>query len=224
MADSDRPLDQLRTMAVVEADEAPGLTHLEAYTLDGLFTVLWHGRHAAEAVVVACGGAMGGLLGPGRGLYPELGSELAAAGAGLLRVGWRRPNDLEACTLDLTAAIDLAWRRGARRFVTVGHSFGGAVAVRAAVAVPAVAGVITFATQSAGCEVADELGDRPLLLFHGDSDELLPLMASEMVRMIAGRGELVVLPGEGHLLRGAHDELRERVLAFVEEVLGAPAE
>jgi hypothetical protein len=36
--------------------------------------------------------------------------------------------------------------------------------------------------------------DRPLLLFHGDRDELLPMQSSEIVRMIAGAGELVVLP------------------------------
>ena len=56
-----------------------------------------------------------------------------------------------------------------------------------------------------------------MLLFHGDRDELLPPQASEMVRFIAGAGEFVVLPGEGHLLSGAGDVLLARTLAFVED-------
>ena len=104
----------------------------------------------------------------------------------------------------------------------MGHSFGGAIAIRTACALgDTVAGVVTFATQSAGCEQAEELAGRPLLLFHGDRDELLPLQASEMVRFIAGTGELVVLPGEGHLLTGAGDLLLERVSEFVNDVLPA---
>ena len=99
----------------------------------GLLTILWHGDPDAEAVVVVCGGAMGGLLGPADGFYQWLGDELATRGSGIgvLRVGWRRPNDIDLCTLDLLAAADLAARAGAERFVTGGHSFGGAIAVRA---------------------------------------------------------------------------------------------
>ncbi len=50
-----------------------------------------------------------------------------------------------------------------------------AVAVRTAVVMPgSVVGVVTLATQSAGCEVAGALDGRALLLFHGERDELLP--------------------------------------------------
>jgi dienelactone hydrolase len=216
------PLDLLEMLAVQEVELAPGIRHLEAYTMGGLLTVLWHGPRDAERVVVACGGAMGGLLGPAGSLYQHLGETLGDAGIGTLRVGYRKPNDLDRCTIDLCAAVDLAARSGARRAITMGHSFGGAIAIRAACALgDAVAGVVTFATQSAGCEHADELAGRPLLLFHGDRDELLPPQASEMVRFIAGTGDLVILPGEGHLLTGAGDLLLERVTAFVSDVMPA---
>ena len=103
----------------------------------------------------------------------------------------------------------------------MGHSFGGAVAINVALAMPVpVVGVVTLSTQSAGCERADELGDRPLLLLHGDRDELLPVATSETVRMIAGTGELVVLPGAGHLLTEAADELRTRLIEWIPKVLG----
>jgi pimeloyl-ACP methyl ester carboxylesterase len=83
-----------------------------------------------------------------------------------------------------------------------------------------VAGVVTFATQSAGCEVAGGLAPRPLLLFHGDRDEILPLEASALVREIAGGGELVVLPNDGHLLAKSGPILEERLAEWLPEVLG----
>ena len=47
------------------------------------------------------------------------------------------------------------------------------------------------------------------------------MQSSEMVRFIAGTGELVVLPGEGHLLSGAGDLMLDRTCAFVAGVLAA---
>jgi hypothetical protein len=54
---------------------------------------------AAGAAIVACGGAMGGLLGPGDALYQRLGDAWAGVGVTTLRVSYRRPNDLDACTV-----------------------------------------------------------------------------------------------------------------------------
>jgi len=216
------PLELLDAFAMQEVELAPGIDHVEVFTMGGLLTILWHGPRDAERIVVACGGAMGGLLGPAGGLYQHLGETLAERGIGTLRISYRKPNDLDRCTIDLCAAVDLAARSGAKRAITMGHSFGGAIAIRTACALgDAVAGVVTFATQSAGCEQADELGDRPLLLFHGDRDELLPPQASEMVRFIAGTGELVLIPNEGHLFSKSGDLLLERVTGFVDEVLPA---
>ena len=217
------PFEALHALATQQVTVAPGLDHLEVFTLGGLLTLLWHGDDDAEAVVVCCGGAMGGLLGPADGLYHDLGTALAADGIATIRVGWRQPNDLEACTHDLLAALELAVRRGARRAVVVGHSFGGAAAVQAGVlADEIVVGVVTLATQSAGCDVADRLAGRPVLCLHGDADELLPPVCSELVAGLSG-GELVVLPGAGHLLTQAGDELRRRLLDWLPATLAAPS-
>ncbi len=214
---SGSPLAALETLAVQEAAMTDALTHLEVFTLRGLLTILWHGPRDAEGAVLACGGAMGGLLGPAGGLYHDIGVALADRGIATLRVGWRKPNDMERCTHDLVASADLASRTGARRFVTVGHSFGGAIAVRAGIMLGEhCGGVITLATQSAGCEMADQLGETPLLMFHGDRDDLLPAMASEVVHALAGgHGELVILPGTGHLLTEAADLLRDRITEWI---------
>jgi hypothetical protein len=208
------PLELLEALARQEVALSPTLRHVEVFTMRGLLTVLWHGDPDADAAVVLGGGAMGGLLGPADGFYHWLGDELAASGSGIgvMRVGWRRPNDLDLCTLDLLAAADLAGRAGATRFVTGGHSFGGAVAVRGAIAMGEWArGVVTFATQSAGCEEAGGLL-APLRAYHGDRDELLPAMASEVVCHLAGgEAEVIVCAGAGHLLTEAGDRLRAEV-------------
>lgn len=214
------PLDLLEALARQEVVVTPTYRHLEVFTLRGLLTVLWHGDPDAGAVVVLGGGAMGGLLGPADGLYHWLGEELAPAGSGIgvLRVGWRRPNDIDLCTLDLLAVADLAARAGAERFVTGGHSFGGAIAVRAGMAMGGwTRGVVTFATQSAGCEEAGEL-TAPLLAYHGDRDEILPAIASQVVADLAGGDtEVVVCEGAGHLLTEAGDRLRAEVPAWIRD-------
>ena len=215
------PLEALAVLASQEVEVTDGFRHLELYTARGLLTVLWHGTGEETGAVVAMGGAMGGLLGPANGLYQRLGVALARDHhIATLRISYRRPNDLDACTLDAAAAVQLAVGNGAERVVALGHSFGGAVAVRVAVALPQmVAGVVTFATQSAGCEVAGGLGTRPFLLFHGDRDEILPLDASMIVRDIAGTGEVVVLPGDGHLLARSGDVLAKRLLTWIPETV-----
>jgi uncharacterized protein len=211
VAESTSPFQALRPIASQEVEVTEHLRHVEVYTVGGLLTLLWHSDPADEQLVIACGGAMGGLLGPADGLYHDLGERFANLRIGLVRVGYRKPNDLAACVHDLVAVAELGARRGAKRFVMMGHSFGGAVAIRAGIVLGNdTAGVVTLATQSAGCEEAERLGETPVLLFHGERDELLPPQASELVQMLTG-GELVVFPDTGHLLTEAADKLRERL-------------
>lgn len=214
-------LASLQVFARSSVTLAPRLDHVEIYTSHGLLTVFAHRADAPRAAIVTCGGAMGGVLGPGHGLFHVIGDRWSRREVSVYRVGFRIPNDLDRCAHDVACAVEMAIGDGAERVVVMGHSFGGAVAVRVAVVMTAeVAGVVTFATQSAGCEVAAALAGRPLLLFHGDRDEILPLQASEMVRLIAGAGELVVLPGDGHLLGRSDDVMLERLDEWLPPVLG----
>lgn len=215
------PLDRLGVLAMQTVPVDDELEHLEVYTMEGLLTVLWHGPADAERVVLCLGGAMGGMLGPDGGVYHQLGRALASQGIGVLRVSYRRPNDLSLCVHDTVAMMELAARHGGQRFVTIGHSFGGAVAIQAAAHLEreSVPGVVTLATQSAGCEPVERLGDRDLLFFHGTSDQILPHFASETVRMLAGTGELVLLDGADHLLKPAGPEILARLIDHLPKVL-----
>jgi pimeloyl-ACP methyl ester carboxylesterase len=214
------PLRLLEPLAVSEVAITPSLHHVEVYTLRGLLTLLWHGPRDTNRVLITCGGGMGSLLGPAGAIYHDLGTQFAIDGIATIRVGYRQPNYLPYCVHDLAAAADLAVQGGATAIVTMGHSFGGAVAIQAAIALGALAtGVVTLATQSAGCEDAAQLGTTPLLLCHGLRDEILPPETSEVVRALAGHGELVTYAGAGHLLDEAHDELRALLSRWIPERL-----
>jgi len=215
------PLDILGIMASQQAMLGPELRHIEMYTRRGLLSILWHEPigEARNVGVVMMGGAMGGVMGPGEALYHVLGEDFSARGIPAMRISYRKPNDMDSCCIDAAAAVQMMVGTGCDRVILMGHSFGGAVAIRVAVGLSAmVTGVVTFATQSAGCEVAGGLQGRPLLLFHGDRDEILPLEASEVVRSMAGTGELRVMPGDGHLLARSHDVMREEVNAWCDTV------
>lgn len=223
------PLDALGVLATSDVMVTDALRHVELYTRQGLLSLWWHepaptavsdDRRTPPLALVMCGGAMGGVLGPGAALYHRLGEAWSARGVPVVRVGYRRPNDLDLCCIDVAAATQLVVGTGADKVVLMGHSFGGAVAVRVGVGLrPVVGGVVTFATQSAGCEAAAGLEGLPLLLFHGERDEILPPEASDMVRMIAGSGEVVRLPGDGHMLARSDELLFDRVGAFLEALL-----
>ena len=215
------PLGRIGVLAVQDVPITPMMRHLELFTRGGLLTVLWHGPKDADAALIACGGAMGGLLGPANGLFQFLGETLGELGIATLRVSYRRPNDLDRCVEDAGAASEMAVAEGARQLVIMGHSFGGAVAINCAAHLGSLApGVVTLSTQSAGCEIAPAIADRELLLIHGGRDELLPVWASEVVKEIAGTGELIIYPPAGHLLLECADELRELLPGWIAKVLG----
>jgi len=215
------PLDSLGIMASQQAMLNDHLRHIEMYTKRGLLSLLWHEPHgvARPIGVVMLGGAMGGLMGPGDSLYHALAEELVGRGVPSIRLSYRTANDMDSCCMDAAAAIQMLVASGADNVVVMGHSFGGAVAIRVGVGLnQMVAGVVTFATQSAGCEVAGGLQGTPLLMFHGDQDSILPLEASEVVRAIAGYGDLQVMVGDGHLLTNSHDVMYETVLNWIEQL------
>ncbi|MEM7143289.1 MAG: hypothetical protein AAF548_19895, partial [Actinomycetota bacterium] len=85
------------------------------------------------------------------------------------------------------------------------------------------AGVITYATQSAGCEEAARIGDTPLLLLHGERDSILGPENSMIVQTLAGTGEVRTFPDTDHLMAEAADEIAEITGTWVRERFAAHA-
>lgn len=220
------PLEMLDVMASQQATLSPTLRQVELYTTRGLLSLLWHEPTsiAKNVAVLMVGGAMGGTLGPGEGLFHELGESLSRDGIPSIRMSYRKPNDLDRCCVDAAAGVQLLVGSGADSVVLMGHSFGGAVAIRVGVGLSEmVGGVVTFATQSAGCEVAGGLQGKPLLMFHGDSDSILPVESSEVVRAMAGSGDLHIMEGDDHLLARSHNDMLTIIRPWLQNVFeGVP--
>lgn len=203
----------LRPLAVQESRLGADVALMEVITADGIITCVRHGLDQGEDfTTLFLGGALGGLSGPAGGLYHRV-----ASATGGVRLHYRKPGRMDDCLMDVLLVHHLLARRGIERVVLVGHSFGGAVAIGAgALLASATAGVVALSTQVPGTEGVDRLAGVPLLLVHGDQDAVLPDLCSRNVYERAGDPkELVILPGEGHLLDGVADALADRVRSFI---------
>ncbi len=160
-------------------------------------------------------GAIGGWHSPAHDLYVRLCHEFGEEGIASLQVRYRDPHRLEESALDVLAGVAFLESRGAEAIALVGHSFGGAVAIQAAAAAPAVRCVVTLATQSYGTETVGQLGERcPILLIHGTDDPILPPGSSEHVYEMAQEPRrLLIYEGAGHNL----DEVAEPVYLAVRD-------
>ena len=201
-------LELLGALAKTDAEISEQSRLVEIYTMEGLLQVGGGASQGAKDVVIMCGGAMGGVTDQGTPCMSNCGVDGRRRSG---RDGGRLPQSRrsEPVLLDTCAAVDLAMRNGAERFVVLGH-FGG-VAVQAAGTFPhLVAGVITHATQSAGCEEAARMGDTPLLLLHGE--QRLDPRAGELddgARPCRARRGVRTFPNADHLMSEVADEIVE---------------
>ena len=171
------------------------------------------------------GGVGGGLEGPARGLYPRLAGQLKGRGLASLRLDFRHPGNLESCVTDVLAGVGFLRFSGHGRIGLVGHSFGGAVVIRAGAASEEVAAVAALSSQTWGTGAVNQLSPRPVLFLHGRADAILPDTCSRDLYRRAGEPKTLKLyAGCSHGL----DECREQVDAFlgdwlVEALAAGPA-
>ncbi len=218
-----RPPDEDLTLSIkgvrARAGDQPSEMTVEIETTRGTITAHMTPVEGKTGAAIFLGGAAGGVKGPANEVYLRLGQSLQQGGITGLRVEYREPGEFEECVLDALAACSFLKGIGAERAVVVGHSFGGAVAVKAAQLAPLVTAATGMSSQRYGTQEVDEL-HKPLLLIHGDADEILDQQASKDIYERANDPKrLVILEGDGHGLRAHSDEVFELVHDFVLEHL-----
>ena len=178
-----------------------------------------------RGAILCVGGFDGGFEGPAEGIYADLADTLPGDGIGVLRLDFRvktAPGPIDDGTADVLAGLDWLAHQKVRSVALIGHSYGGAIVIRAGARSSAVAGVAALATQTAGIDVPDlaKIAPRPLLLVHGAADWRLPARLSQWVYEMAGEGrELNILEGATHSLRQRRAELRSLLLGWLQRVL-----
>lgn len=186
-----------------------GALRVRLETTRGPIEGILHPVEGGTTAVICVGGAMGGLDGPADRLYARLPLLLSSAKVTVLRVEYRKPNNFEECVLDALAGCSFMKGIGATDLLLVGHSFGGAVVIKAGELHDMVRGVVSMSPQLYGTRQVENL-KRPLLLVHGMSDTILSHEASEDIYRRALEPKRIVLYAEaGHSLIQAKDRIDE---------------
>ncbi|MDA8216245.1 MAG: dienelactone hydrolase family protein [Dehalococcoidales bacterium] len=215
------PGDLVRGMEVRPAKDTYNQVRL--LTNHGNVDLRYYQVPNARSAVVLVGGVGGGWDTPARGLYPRLCRELIGAGIASIRVRYRYPTSLPESVHDVLAGLAFLQEEGIDRFALVGHSFGGAVVIQAAVLSPTTRTVVTLASQSYGAGPVSELpAGCSILLLHGTADAVLSPSNSQQIYKIAREPKRIVLyEGASHGLDGVSGEVcqtvREWLLAEMAE-------
>lgn len=200
--------------------EEPGEMELEIETSRGAIKAFFTPVEGKTGVALFLGGAGGGVRGPANGSYVTLAGELALKGVSALRLEYREAGEFEECVMDALAGCSFLKGIGAERAVVIGHSFGGAVAVKTGELAPLISAVCGLSSQRFGTFEVERLS-KPLLLIHGSQDEVLDQQASKDIFERAREPKrLVILEGDGHGLTQHADEVRSLVTQFVLEHAG----
>lgn len=219
----DRDLE-LSITNVAAHPEPDGNLRVMIATTRGEIRGILHPCATAPAAAIYVGGALGGFEGPANDLYGRLADRLRPRLSGL-RLHYRRPGEFEECVLDVLAGVSFLRGVGATGgLALVGHSFGGAVVIKAGELSPSVTGVVALSPQVHGTRTVDALG-KPLLLVHGMRDGVLDYTASEDIHARALEPKRLVLYAEAdHTLAQAASDLEELLVAWLPEtVTGRPA-
>ncbi len=207
----------LRITGVEPGEEIAGARKITIATTRGPIPVVLHAAAEKGRAALCVCGAIGGFDGPSM-LYPRLGLQMPKRGITIARLNYRQPNEFGECLVDAMAGITFLAGIGHQRVALIGHSFGGAVAINAGTLTPAATTVIALSSQLAGAHVVGELSPKPLLLIHGDADTILSHESSQALYDRAGEPRTIkILPGVGHRLAEASDEVFDLVSNWLKE-------
>jgi len=215
------------TLAItgVEAERDPeGTFQVTLHTTRGDIPCLFTPCEGEPGVVVFLSGAMGGFDGPADGIYKRLATRLVPRGLSSLRLSYREPGEFGECVIDVLGALSFLKGLGGGPVVLVGHSFGGAVVIKAGELSPAVIAVAALSSQRYGTSTVENLAPRPLLIIHGTDDTVLMPAASEDIYERARQPKrLALFVGSGHALMECRDELTDMLEEFAVAMAGRPS-
>lgn len=163
-----------------------GYRRVQMQTEQGSIESHYYAAPYAKKAVIFVGGVGGDFDSPGNNLYPRLASELANWQINCLHLRFRDPMDLGEAVLDVLAGIAFLQTEGVEAVGLLGHSFGAAAVIQAAVAAPIVSTVVTFAAQSFGAEIISQMQEhQSVFLMHGRKDDVLPAFSSATLYQLA---------------------------------------
>ena len=189
-------------------------------TTRGVIPGILHPCEGEDGVVVFIAGGRE-LKGPADGLYERLATEFMSEGITSLRLGERRPGVFIESVGDVLAGLSFLKGIGARRVVLVGHSFNGAVAIKAAEFSEIVVGVGALSAQTYGAQDVAQIAPRHLLVVHGKNDDVLSSEDAQRIYDWAEEPkELVLYPGASHGLQEAKEPLHKRLKGWLRDRVG----
>ena len=204
---------------VTETAVNGGTRTLTLHTDGGGIHCRFHDAAAGDTAVLWVFGAGGGFNGPAGGLYPRLSNQLAPEGIAGFEVAYRRPAYLEPCILDVLVGLTWLKQVGRNRIVLVGHSFGGAVVISAGAVSSDVIGIAALSSQLHGADAIANVAPRPVVLIHGEADEVLPNACSRhLYRLARDPKELILYPGCRHGLDECREQLDRDLMAWIKRV------
>jgi alpha/beta superfamily hydrolase len=194
-------------------------------SVPGQFVVTIQTTHGdIEAVLVPVQGRTACVIFIGdegaQGVYRQLSEALAEeCGISSLRLRPRVPGEFTEGLLDTIAACSFLKGIGAETAVVVGHSYAGAIAVRAGTISPFIRAVVAIAPQRYGTQGVEEM-HKPLLLIHGANDDVLPPLASDDVYQRANQPkEMIIIEDTGHSFEGQGPRLYQLIDDFIRKHL-----
>jgi pimeloyl-ACP methyl ester carboxylesterase len=220
-ADDDADLE-LSIQRVGAHPETDGNLRVLLETTRGEIRAVLHPCASGPGAALYVGGARGGFEGPANDIYGRLANRLRPKMSGL-RLHYRQPGEFQECVLDVLAGVSFLRGVGAGDVALVGHSFGGAVVIKAGELSAHVTGVAALSSQTYGTRTVERLG-KPLLLVHGMRDGVLDHAASEDIHARALEPKRLVLYAEAdHSLSQNAADLEELLAEWLPSVACGPS-
>ena len=212
-------IQHVETVPPFEGDTGQGLVlHTN---MGDINAILHHGNAcSANTAVLWASGARGGYSGPAGGIFAHLAEEFVPCRVTSLRLNYRDPGEFTQSVLDVRCGIEYLASQGCSKVVLVGHSFGGAVVIFAAIDNPKVSAVVSLSPQTYGAQGAPAVSPRPLLLVHGMEDTRRSSSCAKQIYQWANEPkELVLYPGAEHGLRECSEELHQLLRDWIPDKL-----